>query len=247
MFYNIYIIIFIQFKIIYINYSYLFIVFLILLLIISLVTLHIKFFIAWHKKRSESNSFHYLTFVKNKLTKRRILTTLIWAPLCFTILIVGIISMVPFYYGHSLQKQLQDSTMLKIKANNFYHINSAGEIYNANDIVLFDTTDKDKIKGLIKRISFSFQPGSIGARCACRGEMTFKFYDKNAEILRVFGFHHNSNFRFKNILSSDFRLSSRAIRLFDDWLTQNGIRQKQKELAKEQEKLFEERKEQIDN
>jgi hypothetical protein len=187
---------------------FLFIFFWVITIFVSLVALHLKYLKDLKKKQLEPAPVRYFRFVKNKFTKRNVLTVVVLIPLCLAGISLALISIRAHYRADILRFELRNTSMLRIRDGGLCHRYPGGEKE------LYKTKDKGEIKDFLAKISF--EPSIIGAVCACCGDMTFEFYD-NDKLLNTCSFHHGSSMRFPYSLG-DCELTPRSQELLRTWL-----------------------------
>ena len=191
-----------------------FIFLLVLAVIVPLLVLRVFFLVASKKKSSEPFGFRCILYIQDKLTKRFVLTFFVLLPLCLTIVIVGLDSQKAPRRGRTLQKELQNSTTLKIISVRIYDSDS-------RTIELYKTSNADEIKKIVGNIAFKPSSSFLG-KCKCHGDMIFEFY-RNDEFILEFSFHHGNHFRIADEPIGDLNLTLDSKEFFNNWVTEKGI------------------------
>jgi hypothetical protein len=198
----------------------------ILTVLIYAVFLHIQFAFAWITNHKTSQGLKYTAFIKSKLKRKRIWAAFILIPVCINLFLWWGLSRYGFGFIMGPGPGIQVLTQA-MEADRFV-VRPSGDCLELpdNKDKVFETTDPNEILEFVKLLSF--RPTLKGRHCNCSGELGFEFY-KNNEVCLVFSFHHGQRIRVKNQSSGDLFLSDDSIRLLDNWLTEKGIWQRQKE------------------
>lgn len=199
---------------------YFYIVFLLISLSAVLIFKHLNFMVTCLEERRPFKNLRYIEFFKSAWKRRTKLIVFVFVPLGLTFGIIVPFSLIGPYNGSVLRKELQDSSLLKIRTGGICHREPDREVE------LYETNDNREIRRLLEQLSFK---PAMNGMCECCGDMTFEFYkgDKN---VGTFSLHHDTHIRIQNKSSGDIFLSERSCRLLDNWLTEKGIRKIQKEL-----------------
>lgn len=201
----------------------------IILFVMALLAVLLTFSAFYHlvsnKNVSESFTYKCVTFLVDRVSLKSVLLIFVVLPLCLTIINIGLNWPKAPRRGRLLQKELQDSSMLRIRSGGL------GEREKNRSLELYKTADLNEINEIINVIAFKPSSFFLG-NCHCHGDMTFEFYN-NEELVLEFSFHHENHFRIAGEPLGDLNLTQESKFFFSRWVAKKGIRKKLNEFQEQ--------------